>query len=98
MSLENLNEQTHPEDYARARKMLEDCDWQLDRDDVAVYSVCEDVVISTMIHFRDSETEALAEEVRQLRAEREHTKERIEWVLGACEMDRDARNELGGLL
>lgn len=73
MSLENLNEQTHPEDYARARKMLEDCDWQLDRDDVAVYSVCEDVVISTMIHFRNAEVEALAKEVRQLWA-------RLDWI------------------
>ena len=77
MSLENLNEQTHPEDYARARKMLEDCDWQLDRDDVAVYSVCEDVVISTMIHFRDSETEALPEVVRQLRADAERERQFI---------------------
>ena len=97
MSLENLNEETHPELYAQARQTLDNCDWYEDgkfRDDIP----SEDLVIATMIHFRDSETEALPEEVRQLRAEREHTKERIEWVLGACEMDRDARNELGGLL
>lgn len=88
MSLENLNEQTHPEDYARARKMLEDCDWQLDRDDVAVYSVCEDVVISTMIHFRDSETEALAKEVRRLQALLDRIKSLTE---GHTESDHEKR-------
>ena len=47
MSLENLNEETHPELYAQARQTLDNCDWYEDgkfRDDIP----SEDLVIATM--------------------------------------------------
>lgn len=72
MSLENLNEETHPELYAQARQTLDNCDWYEDgkfRDDIP----SEDLVIATMIHFRNAEVEALAKEVRQLWA-------RLDWI------------------
>ncbi len=37
-------------------------------------------------------------EREQIHLELEHVKERVKWVLDACEIDRDARNELESLL
>lgn len=37
-------------------------------------------------------------DLKALVADYERTRERIEWVLGACEIDRDAKNELEALL
>lgn len=79
MSLENLNEETHPELYARARQTLDNCDWYEDgkfRDDIP----SEDLVIATMIHFRNAEVEALAKEVRQLWVENAKLKREPEWL------------------
>lgn len=61
MSVEALNETTRPQEYARARKVMESCDWQSDRLDIDVYSVSEDVVIATMIHYADCENHSLRE-------------------------------------
>ena len=79
MSLENLNEETHPELYAQARQTLDNCDWYEDgkfRDGIP----SEDLVIATMIHFRNAEVEALAKEVRQLRVENAKLKREPEWL------------------
>ena len=87
MSLENLNEETHPELYAQARQTLDNCDWYEDgkfRDDIP----SEDLVIATMIHFRDSETEALAKEVRRLQALLDRIKSLTE---GHTESDHEKR-------
>ena len=87
MSLENLNEETHPELYAQARQTLDNCDWYEDgkfRDGIP----SEDLVIATMIHFRDSETEALAKEVRRLQALLDRIKSLTE---GHTESDHEKR-------
>lgn len=87
MSLENLNEETHPELYAQARQTLDNCDWYEDgkfRDDIP----SEDLVIATMIHFRNAEVEALAKEVRRLQALLDRIKSLTE---GHTESDHEKR-------
>lgn len=58
--IEGLNERTHPDLYARARRMLEACDWydydeSGNRMETSSFKVDEDVVISTMIRFAKAE-------------------------------------------
>ena len=58
--IEGLNERTHPDLYARARRMLEACDWydydeSGNRMETSSFKVDEDAVISTMIRFAKAE-------------------------------------------